>query len=341
MTQERGRPLRRRLDRVGCILAVLLTGTLLAPRTARAQSAEERCATLSGQYPEAQQYCDLIAQAAEMTQSRLGIGLAGGTAIPGTASTLGLRIGGLPRISVDARASMALSKVPDIRRQGSTGQVTWPLGSLDADAAVGVFQGFSPAPTVGGMFSLDLLGSVGVVPVPSSKGFQGGQPVTWALGARLGLLRESFLLPGVSVSAMYRRLGTISYGDSVMLKTYDAYFSSDLRDTSLRLAVSKNLTFVGLAGGIGYDTYRSDVGFGFKNPTTSGPPRFDIPTTTITSHRTSFFGDVSLNFVLLNLVGEIGWQNGGALPTVPLPPGTVFNPKKGALFGGVSLRLTI
>jgi hypothetical protein len=37
--------------------------------------------------------------------------------------------------------------------------------------------------------------------------------VAWALGARVGILRESFTAPGVSVSAMYRSIGSFSYGD--------------------------------------------------------------------------------------------------------------------------------
>ena len=46
------------------------------------------------------------------------------------------------------------------------------------------------------------------------KGFAEDTPdFSYGVGARLGLLRESFTMPGISVSLMYHRLGTVSYGD--------------------------------------------------------------------------------------------------------------------------------
>lgn len=295
----------------------------------------------------AQRYCVLVGQTAEVTQPRLGMGLTGGNPVPGTGSTLGKSFGGLPRFTVGLRATAASTKIPDVRQEGSTEDLSFALGSIDADAALGVFDGFSPAPTIGGLLSVDLLASAGFIPIPSGEGFQNRKPWTWSAGARVGILRESFVTPGVSLSAMYRRLPTVTYGDPA-LQTEDAFFRADLKNTSLRAVVSKNLMVVGLAAGLGYDHYSSTVGYGVA---VTAPPvpglcvsnggrcELRIADTDVSSHRLSYFGNVSLNFVVLNLIGELGWQSGGDLPTPAVD--SRLQPKDGAIFGSLALRLTL
>jgi hypothetical protein len=321
----------RRAGALGLALA-------LTPAAAAAQSLEQQCADRSFGSTEAQQYCDLVVGAIRLAQPRLGVGLTGGDALPGTASTLGMRMGHMPRIAVDLRITGTTADIPDVRTVNATGRLTVPLGSVAADAAVGLFQGFAPLPTVGGVLSLDVIGSAGIIPIPSTNGFQGATPVTWALGARLGLLRESFTVPGVSISAMYRRVGDVAYGDST-LQRYDAYFASNLGITSVRATVGKTLAVVGITAGAGWDRYHSDVAMGAS---VGAPiPDVHIPRTSVSASRTSLFADLSLNYVVLSIVAEAGWQLGGTLPAAPLPPGANLNAGKGALFGGLSLRLTI
>lgn len=310
----------------------------LVPAAAAAQSLEQQCANLSFGSAQAQQYCDLVVGAIRVAQPRLGLGLTGGDPVPGSASTLGMRMGHVPRISVGLRVTGTTAGIPDVRTANATGRLTVPLGSVAADAAVGLFQGFAPMPTVGGVLSLDAIGSVGIIPIPSTNGFQGAAPVTWAVGGRLGLLRESFTVPGVSVSAMYRRVGDVAYGDST-LQRYDAYFASNLGITSVRATVGKTLAVVGLTAGAGWDRYSSDVAMGAS---VGAPvPDVRIPRTRVTTSRTSFFADLSLNYVVVSIVAEAGWQLGGTVPAAPLPPGASLDAGKGALFGGLALRLTI
>src|SRR5690606_2935207 len=99
-----------------------------------------------------------------------------------------------------------------IRNHGLRGDGGRFIGSLALDGAAGVFRGFSPLPTVGGVGSLDVLAGIGLVFPPTGAGFRGGSKGTWALGARLGILRESFTFPGVSVTGMYRRFGRVQIG---------------------------------------------------------------------------------------------------------------------------------
>ncbi len=301
----------------------------------------EQCASHSGGFEQVQRYCNLVAQTVEISQPRLGLGLSGGDPVAGSASTLGMRLGS-PRVAVGVRGTVVVTRIPDIRTESAQGRLTFPLGSIDADAAIGLYSGFSPAPTVGGVGSLDLLGSIGIIPVPNDQGFAARVPVTWGIGARLGLLRESFTAPGISVSAMYRSLGNVLYGDTA-LQRQDAFFESDLRGVSLRAVAGKSLSFLSLTAGAGYDSWRSDVAFGAVATVAAPVSRFEvrIPATRLTTHRASVFADVGLNFVVLTLVGEVGWQAGTSLPAVPLPQGATLSPRDGAVFGGLALRLTL
>ena len=67
------------------------------------------------------------------------------------------------------------------------------------DASVGVLQGLSIFPTVGGLGSIDMLASLGFAAPPDGEGFDGSL-ISWGLGAKLGILRESFTLPGLTAS---------------------------------------------------------------------------------------------------------------------------------------------
>ena len=77
--------------------------------------------------------------------------------------------------------------------------------------AVGLLDGFSIIPTVGGVLSLDVFATAGTVKLPDSKGFQGGASQL-GLGVNVGLLRESFTMPGLSVSVAKRVLGETQLG---------------------------------------------------------------------------------------------------------------------------------
>lgn len=337
-------------------LAVASLALVAAPAAAQQMTAQCRQQAQQFGFPATnadrqriEQYCNIVAQTVELTQPRLGAGLSGGNPVPGTASTIGRRLGAMPRFSLNARVTAAVAEIPDISTEASTDEnLKFPLGGINADAALGVFNGFSPAPTVGGLGSLDLIGSVGIIPVSlvEDEGFSDENPVTWAAGARLGLLRESFTLPGVSVTGMYRKLGEFTFGDE-QLQEDEAFFRSDLEALSVRGAISKDFFFLGLTAGAGWDRYTSNVSFGATTEGALAGTSYSVRVqeAELETDRTMFFGNVSLNFLIVNLVGEVGWQEGGELldPTAPVPPGSTIREmaKDGALFGSVALRLSI
>ncbi|HSJ09512.1 MAG TPA: hypothetical protein VK928_06340, partial [Longimicrobiales bacterium] len=176
----------------------------------------------------------------------------------------------------------------------------------------------------------------GIIPLPRGEGFDNSAPVTWAAGARIGILRESFTAPGVSVSMMYRRLGDVTFGDST-LTDRDAYFSVTGYDVlSLRGTVGKRVLGFGLTGGVGWDRYGSDVVGTLRDPGVLDPTRvLTIREEGLTEDRLSAFGNVSFTLLILNMSAELGWQQGGDAP------GASELLEKRGLFGGLALRLAI
>src|SRR5688572_15746823 len=122
---------------------------------------------------------------AEIISQRTGIALSGGNPLPGASSTLGLRLGALPRISAAARFTAARVVLP-AETTGESDDLSSIAHSLNLDAAVGIFGGFSLVPTVGGFASIDLLGSYGKLSLSDDDGFA-DDPTSWGAGVRVGI----------------------------------------------------------------------------------------------------------------------------------------------------------
>jgi hypothetical protein len=315
---------------------LLLAGALaaLSAPAVHAQTLREQCAPASAQV---RPFCENVADAVTILQPRVGIALSGGNPVPGTASTMGMRIGTLPRISVGARVSAAQVELPPVERVNNSDDVSFPVGSIDADVSVGLFSGFTVAPTVGGVGAIDLLGSIGIMPLPSGEGFDDDSPLTWALGARVGIIRESFTAPGVSVSAMYRKLDDVTYG-SESLSDRDAFIRMTNYDvTSLRAIVGKRLLGFGATAGVGYDSYTADFAASVRDPSVFNPTAtVDLERNGFETSRLSYFGNVSFTLLILNLSVEGGWQQGG-----DAIEGASDRLEKGGLFGGIAIRIAI
>ena len=286
-----------------------------------------------------EQRCRLVVQALEIAQPRLGLAFAGGNPVPGTASTLGMRVGTLPRISLGGRITGAWTEIPSVLDDDED-EIQFVIPSIDIDATVGLFSGFSPAPTLGGLLSVDLLGSVGIVPIPAGEGFESGRPLSWGAGARLGLLRESFTVPGLSISGMYRRMGNVTYGDPT-LEDDPAFFTTDLTNYSARAAISKRLLMLGLTAGVGYDRYISDMSLGARGESsTLGSYVIRASQDGFENDRTMAFLNLSYSLIILHAAAEAGWQSGGDIvPNTDFAES--FDPAKGAWFGSFAIRLSI
>ncbi|MDP2959374.1 MAG: hypothetical protein Q8N53_23345 [Longimicrobiales bacterium] len=315
--------------RPSALLALAALGFLSGP--AWAQSALEELASKCVQGGASVVRCTELSVTARSLQADAGL-LAGlGSEVAGSASTLGRRLGTSPRIAASARAAFAYTWLPDLADPGSepSRQATFVVPAVHAGIAVGVFDGFFLMPTVGGFLSLDLLAQTTVVFLPTGDGFD-GRASSWGVGARLGILRESFTLPGISVSVTRRDLGPIRFGDP--LGSGGGAVEVDPTVTSVRTTVGKDLLSIGLLAGAGWDRYS-----GGATLRPAGVPA--VSDGSFTHARTVFFGGASMNFLVLQLSAEAGWGSG--LGVVNEYRGAPFDPTRGTAWGSLAFRLTI
>jgi hypothetical protein len=213
------------------------------------------------------------------------------------------------------------------------------------DGAIGVFGGIPLGLTkIGGV---DLLGNLSYVPTVNLSSFSVIPATNIKIGGgiRVGLLQESLLVPGVSVSVIRRGLpkttitATTTSGssstDTLQMKDLD------LHTTSYRLTVSKSLILFGVAAGVGMDKYSASTSVNTMIhrtlPLPIGAQRTSGTFAAASDMtRTNAFVDLYMNLLLLKLVGEVGVASGGTM--------TTFNtfdksPTAARPYGAVGLRV--
>lgn len=312
-----------------CLAALALVG---APAAAQDDEAGARCRLFD--WEPLRSECHLAVGAARIAQPRLAAALFGGNAVPGTASTLGMRLGTLPRMSLALRVTSAPAELAPIADRSDSDGSRALLFGFGADAAVGVLTGFSPLPTVGGVLSLDVIGRVAYVPLSRSDGFQDGGVFGWALGARVGALRESFTLPGVALTGLYGRIARTGLGDPNAADTR-GFFEGAMTDWHADLAASKRVGLVGLTGGIAYDRYGSDLLFGFSD--SAGGRVVVVERAEAIHDRWSAYLNAGWTMLIFQASAELGWQEAPLPPG--LPPDVDLDPV--GWFGGVTFRISI
>lgn len=248
-------------------------------------------------------FCRTVAQGAEALLPALVLAAESGNPVPGTASTLGMRLTSMPRWTLGGRTTLAWGSAPDLVERGGGNTLNVLPLAFAIDVSIGVLPGWNPLPTIGGVGSLDLLFGGSVVPLISSDEYSGMGGWSWAAGARVGLLRESFTLPGVSVSAMYRQLRGVTLGDETLSAT-DSYIATNLGVLSARAVVTRAILLLNLTAGAGYDLAWGDIDFGYDSAL--GATRLTAEGARM--ERLTFFGGVSYTLMVLHFVLEGGWQ---------------------------------
>ncbi|HSH45664.1 MAG TPA: hypothetical protein VK966_07395, partial [Longimicrobiales bacterium] len=123
---------------------VLASGLTASPASAQSDGMDDVCAGFGVAAVTAE--CRLAVGAARVIQPRVAVALFGGNPVPGTASTLGMRLGSLPRLSGAARITLAPAEVPPaLDRTATDGDRAYLFG-FTADGSVGLLTGFSPLP---------------------------------------------------------------------------------------------------------------------------------------------------------------------------------------------------
>lgn len=308
--------------------AVLVSVGLTLPAGAAAQSSlDAACHTAPGADPAE---CLLAVATVRAAQERLGIALWGGNPVPGTASTVGMRIGTAPRISAAARLAVVPASLPPLTDRDQRSGERLILTALSGHATVGVFQGWSPLPTVGGVLSLDAVGRLSLAMLPGE--FNESVAMGWAAGVRLGALRESFTMPGVSLTTTYGRSSHVTYGDAAGAAT-DGFARGSVSDLNATLAVSRRIAPVRLTGGLALDRYASRARIGY--PDAGGGLATERGM--VTTHRQSLFAGGEWTVLIFHTSAEVGWQRTDRPDG--LPADVLFHPS--SWWGSVAFRLSI
>ena len=270
-----------------------------------------------------------------------------GSAITGGNATLGQggALGGLGHFSLGVRVNAVKGSLPQVDDASATPVITGaratPYRTKDApvpmptiDAAVGIFRGIPLGLTnVGG---LDLLVSASYIPnVNEDKiSIKPDNPLKIGYGARVSVLQESIVTPGVAVTYLKRDLPVISLTGQSVGSTLRV---NDLTEktTAWRLVASKSLILFGVAAGYGQDKYESSAS---ANATISGQTSSNVSVAQ-TMTRSNMFADLSFNFPILKIVAEVGQVSGGTAPSTV----NTF-PSKGIvdsrLYGSAGIRLS-
>lgn len=296
------------------------------------------CVAASNSTPDrvAQDACQQAYDVYQFMGPQLGLAVAGGNHTLGSNSSLG----GLGHFSLGLHATGFRGSLPQVdqftqRSGGASPAQELPtkdqfLGLPGADAAIGIFGGLPLALTnVGG---IDLLLSASYIPDVTDNQFsvKPNNNLQVGYGARIGLLSESIIVPGVSFTYLKRDLptttitGTATYNNLLTGPTTATLTVNDfkVKTSGWRLVASKSLVIFGLAAGVGQDKYDQSANI---TATVSGtqptipPSSFTttatVPGTSQSMTRTNYFVDATLHLFLLKLTGEIGQVSGGTVNT--------------------------
>jgi hypothetical protein len=312
--------------------------------------------------------CGQVVQGMTAVQPTVGIAFSGGAHTLGSATTIGRRLGLFPRVSGTVRVNAALVDVPDLfdgyvpqfenDQLQPMGTVRVPALALQGDIVVGVFNGFALAPGMGGFGAVDLLGSVSLLPGIDAIGLS-ESIVNIGAGARVGILRQGLVMPGVSLSGMYRSMhSTVAFGElgTDGVAGDPAEFSADLSTWSFRAGASKGFLLLDFAAGLGYDVYSSDVHFDWRLRCPEQQCGEEVLLETdggvqgrLRTAAWNAFGNVGLSLLVLKLVAEVGYQqpldivDAAALRAAGLPdqPPILDDVTGGRYFLSLGARLTL
>lgn len=306
-------------------------GLALAGVTAPLHAQGTPTTTCGGQPTVAQDACQKAADLFSFMAPQLGIAIAGGNATLGQGSTLG----GLGHFAVGLRVNAIRGTIPDAdslrvspgaAQSNNLGAKDQFLGAPALEGAVGLFKGIPVGLThVGGV---DALVSASYIPEFGNGDFRVRLPdgsFKFGWGARVGILEETMVVPGVSVTYLRRDLPNVDVlaavnGANPSRRDTLGVEGLSVRTKAWRVVASKKLLVFGLAVGGGQDKYDSQAEFrgnvsspiigGVYKTQSVGPVALDQSLT-----RTNYFADLSFNLLVFRAVAEIGRVTGGSVQT--------------------------
>jgi hypothetical protein len=299
----------------------------------------------------AQDACQQAYDVYQFMSPQLGAALVGGNATLGQASTLG----GLGHFSVGLRGNVVSGEMPQVDNvaasyggaQSDDFTVKRQAIALPTvDAAIGVFGGIPLGVTrVGGV---DLLVNAAYLPEYDGESLDITTPngsLKLGFGARVGLVQESILVPGVSATYLRRDLPSVDIVgrfDETIGETELSMRDLSVKSEAWRVVASKSFFLFGFQAGAGQDRYETGTTLGATvrsgvlacsavDPCSTSPVALRQSLV-----RTNYFGSMSLNLLMLKLVGEVGQVSGGDVETYNTFDGNRADDSR--LYGSVAFR---
>lgn len=285
-----------------------------AAASAQAQQSDSRCGdpSIVGITGNGGDACQKALDIFHYLTPQFGVLVAGGNATLGMSSATG----GPGRFAISVRATGMRTSIPNVEQIGvvvgapqrSNYQVDdQPAGFPTADASLGVFGGMPLGITR--VLSVDALASLTYVPSLSDRGINMSleNSFEFGYGARIGLIQESIVIPGVSVTWLRRNLPKATLAASIDddTVTVDGF---QVKTTAWRIVAGKSLGMMGLALGYGRDTYDAGANLSYvvndgiiRNTPPNGPFRLGH-----SPKATNMFADLSFNLIAVKIVAEIG-----------------------------------
>ncbi|MFN2384393.1 MAG: hypothetical protein ABR559_09070 [Gemmatimonadota bacterium] len=254
----------------------------MAPRPAAAQQVSER----------------RVRAALEDVARGLGQAVAGGSPLTAPAATTG----GLGHFHLGASGALTRLEIEDPQRDSGTLRFVLPVGT--ANAALGLWKGWSLAPGISGTGALDLIGRAG--PVVARQDLA-DNALLFAAGLRVGLLGEGTVAPAVSVSAFRAWTERLEYGDPA---GDDVSFSGEVSTVSLRADLSKALLFLTPYAGAGIDRTQLDAAYRIPPSSGSDGPEIQGRVEPSSTHQ-KFYAGLQFGLLALSASVEIGVYDGG------------------------------
>jgi hypothetical protein len=319
-------------------LVGLAVAALLAAAPAGAQDRPASCPTGTLAQQATADACEKAIDLFAYMMPQLGTALVGGSHTLGIGGTLG----GFPHFAIALRANAVRGDLPDVEditvsaagANASDIATTQQFVALPAvDFAVGIWKGFPMGVShIGG---IDLIGSLTYIPAIENGGLTidpAGGSTKVGIGARVGILQQSLVVPGVSFSYLVRDLPTLD----VDAAAQGAEFVLDdfsVKTKSWRLAAQKNFLLFQLGAGVGQDTYESSA----EMTTTVGAVTATPTSLEQSLTRTTMYGSLGFNLFLAKVVAEVGRVSGGDVPTF-----NTFDQEadKARLYGSVGIRFS-
>jgi len=253
--------------------------------------------------------------------------LSAGNIEPGKADA----VGGFPHfrvalhvtgMSLSAPALKSSEIPPGPATPGAVNTQPTDFATVAADGTLGLFKGIDAG--FARIGALDAWASLNIVPGSSAAGYSvtPSQKLYLAWGARVGVIQEGKVMPGIGVSYLVRNMPKSTVIASDLFDNTVYVYDMTIDTHAWAATIGKHFGSVVLAFGAGQTSFSSAANITWSyngvNPTVEPP-------VSATSLQTQFFGDFGLSMSGFDIILEVGQVEGSTLETY-----NTFNPAAGA-----------